>query len=127
MSQLRTSSLHLPYNPKLLARARALRHNMTPAEQKLWKRCLRHFPLRVMRQRPIDNFIVDFYCAALQLVIEVDGERHASAEAQARDAERTAILNGYGLQVIRFTNEQILREFDGVCTRLYGLLPSDSD
>lgn len=92
MSQLRTSSLHLPYNPKLLARARALRHNMTPAEQKLWKRCLRHFPLRVMRQRPIDNFIVDFYCAALQLVIEVDGERHASAEAQARDAERTAIL-----------------------------------
>ena len=127
MSQLQTSPLHLPYNPKLLPRARALRHNMTPAEQKLWRRCLRHFPLRVMRQRPIDNFIVDFYCAALRLVIEVDGESHATPEAQARDAERTAVLEGYGLQVVRFTNEQILRQFDEVCARLYGLLPGDSD
>ncbi|MEM9008311.1 MAG: endonuclease domain-containing protein [Cyanobacteria bacterium P01_F01_bin.86] len=123
MSRFITSPLHLPYNPALKDRARDLRRNMTPAEQKLWKRYLRHFPFRVMRQRPIDNFIVDFYCAALKLVIEVDGTSHASPEAQARDAERTAILEGYGLSVVRFTNQQVLREFEGVCQVLQGLIP----
>jgi very-short-patch-repair endonuclease len=100
---------------------------MTPAEQTLWKKCLRHFPHRVLRQRPIDNFIVDFYCAALGLVIEVDGECHASAEAQARDAERTKILEGYGLRVIRFTNQQVLRELEGVCAVLMGLVEDPPD
>ena len=123
MSRLITSPLHLPYNPALKSRAHTLRRNMTPAEQKLWKRYLRHFPLRIMRQRPIDNFIVDFYCAALKLVIEVDGESHASPEGQARDAERTSILEGYGLSVVRFTNQQVLREFEEVCEVLQGLIP----
>ncbi|MBE7380709.1 MAG: endonuclease domain-containing protein [Leptolyngbya sp. SIO1E4] len=105
MSRLITSPIYLPYNPALKVRARELRRNMAPAEQKLWKHYLRHFSFRVMRQRPIDNFIVDVYCAALRLAIEVDGESHASLEAQARDAERTKILEGYGLSVMRFTNE----------------------
>ncbi|MGB6016260.1 MAG: endonuclease domain-containing protein [Nodosilinea sp.] len=118
---------YLPYNPALNERARSLRRNMTPAEQTLWKQYLRHFPYRVLRQRPIDNFIVDFYCAALRLVIEVDGECHASAEAQARDAERTRILEGYGLRVIRFTNEQVLRELEGVCAVLMGLAEDPPD
>ncbi len=64
---------------------------------------------------------MDFYCAALRLVIEVDGEYHASPEAQARDAERTKILEGYGLRVIRFTDEQVLKELEGVCAVLMGL------
>ncbi len=119
--------LYLPYNPVLKERARSLRRNMTPAEQTLWKQCLRHFPYRVLRQRPIDNFIVDFYCASLRLVIEVDGEYHASSEAQVRDAERTRILEGYGLQVIRFTNEQVLQEFEGVCTVLMALVEDPPD
>lgn len=96
MQSLKQSPLYLPYNPALKERARYLRQNMTPAEQKLWQRYLRHFPSRVMRQRPSDHFIfiVDFYCATLRLVIEVDGESHASHEMQARDAERTGVLEG---------------------------------
>lgn len=112
---------YLPYNPALKERARSLRRNMTPAEQMLWKQYLRHFPYRVLRQRPIDNFIVDFYCAALRLVIEVDGKYHASAEAQARDGDRTRILESYGLRVIRFTNEQVFSDLEGICAVLMEL------
>ncbi|MEO1349991.1 MAG: endonuclease domain-containing protein [Cyanobacteria bacterium J06635_15] len=126
MRYLKHSPLYLPYNPALKERARHLRQNMTPAEQKLWKQFLRHFPSRVMRQRPIDHFIVDFYCAALQLVIEVDGESHFSLEGQTRDAERTSVLEGYGLTVVRFTNEQVLMEFDSVCGALRSLSPPNT-
>jgi very-short-patch-repair endonuclease len=84
MQNRNTSDFHLPYNPQLVARAKELRRNSTPAEKKLWQNCFRTFPLRVLRQRPIDYFIVDFYCAALKLVIEVDGESHFTDEGQAQ-------------------------------------------
>ncbi|HBE56853.1 MAG TPA: endonuclease, partial [Cyanobacteria bacterium UBA11366] len=76
MTNLKHSDFHLPYNPALVARAKELRKNMTPAEKKLWYGYLRTFQFRVLRQRPIDHFIVDFYCPSLKLVIEVDGESH---------------------------------------------------
>lgn len=103
------SNFHLPYNKHLVARAKELRRNMTRAEKKLWYECLRTFPLRVLRQKPIDNFIVDFYCAKLKLVIEVDGASHFTDAAKVKDEERTKILQGYGLKVIRFTNIDALR------------------
>jgi very-short-patch-repair endonuclease len=115
---LRTNDFHLPYNPQLVARAKKLRQNSTPAEKKLWQEYLRTFPFRILRQRPINHFIVDFYCAALKLVIEVDGESHFTEEGRLYDVERTEILAGYGLKVIRFTNEQVMTEFDGVCQRI---------
>ena len=87
---------HLPYNRALVERARELRKNMTPAEKKLWNECLRHLDVSVSRQRPIDNFIVDFYIPSLKLVVEVDGDSH-SEQGKARDAERTSVLEGYGL------------------------------
>jgi len=71
-----------------------LRQNPTPAEKKLWQDFLRSYPFRVLRQRPIANFIVDFYCAALMLVIEVDGEGHFTVEGQEYDRERSTILVG---------------------------------
>ncbi|MEG4535481.1 DUF559 domain-containing protein [Microcoleus sp. D2_18a_D3] len=80
MPKLNDSNFHLPYNPKLIPIAKQLRKNPTPAEKKLWQDFLRNFPFRVLRQRPIDNFIVDFYCAALQLGIEIDGESHFTEE-----------------------------------------------
>lgn len=89
MQKLNSTDFHLPYNPQLIARAKELRQNPTPAEKKLWQSCLRAFPLRVLRQRPIDHFIVNFYCAALKLVIEIDGESHFIDEAHAYDAERS--------------------------------------
>ncbi|MEO1672257.1 MAG: endonuclease domain-containing protein [Cyanobacteria bacterium J06631_2] len=118
------SDFHLPYNRNLATRARELRKNMTVAEKKLWYGYLRNFPLRVLRQKPIDNFIVDFYCAKLKLVIEVDGDSHFSPEAQAKDEERTNILQGYSLTVIRFTNDDVLHNFEAVCEQIHLRLQS---
>ncbi|MFQ3597815.1 MAG: endonuclease domain-containing protein [Chloroherpetonaceae bacterium] len=105
---------HLPYNPDLKERARALRKNMTDAEKKLWQ-FLRRRPEQWLRQRPIDNFIADFYCAAFRLVVEVDGAHHFTDEGKARDEARTAVLNGYGIRVERFSNRDVLENFEGVC------------
>ena len=109
---------HLPYNPKLGDRAKELRKSMTKAERRLWYDYLRQLSTRFYRQRPIDNFIVDFYCPALKLVIEIDGDTHNSQEAKDYDLERSQRLEGYGLQVVRFTNEEVLADFEGVCLRI---------
>jgi very-short-patch-repair endonuclease len=114
---------YLPYHKKLVSRAKELRKNMTVAEQKLWKHYLNTFPYRVYRQRPIDNFIVDFYCPKLKLVIEIDGESHASKNAQDYDKERTQILQSYGLKVIRFKNDDVLSNFTGVVKLIEGMIP----
>ncbi len=108
----------LPYNRNLVSRARELRKNMTPMEQKLWHKYLRGCSVKVLRQRPIDNFIVDFYIPKCKLVIEVDGDSHFMPEGLVRDAERTAILEDYGLTIIRFTNEEIRDTFEGVCHQI---------
>nr|WP_226577239.1 DUF559 domain-containing protein [Microseira wollei] len=83
---------HLPYNPQLVERAKELRKNMTPAEKKLWNNYLRRFQFRVLRQRPIDNFIVDFYCANLKLVIEIDGEKHPDLSRRLAAAKENPAL-----------------------------------
>jgi very-short-patch-repair endonuclease len=123
---LNSSDFHLPYNPKLIERAKELRKNITPAEKKLWSEYLRNFQFRVLRQRPIHHFIVDFYCPTLKLVIEIDGESHFTEEGKDYDIERTLILKGYGLKVIRFTNNQVLNEFDSVCIQIQNLIISKS-
>jgi very-short-patch-repair endonuclease len=112
---MKDSDFYLPYNPDLVAKARELRKNMTAAEKKLWYSYLKSFKFRVLRQRPIAFFIVDFYCAALKLVIEVDGDSHFTDEGKIYDAKRTEILEGYGLKVIRFTNDEVLHNFEAVC------------
>ena len=122
-SNLNTSDYHLPYNSALVSRAKELRKNMTPAEKKLWHNYLKTFPFRVLRQRPIDNFIVDFYCFALNLVIEIDGDSHFTEQGIAYDSERTKILESYGLKVIRFSNLQVLHKFEVVCEQLNNLIP----
>ena len=114
---------YLPYNKKLVPRAKELRQNMTKAEKKIWYDYLRNFPYRVYRQRPIDNFIVDFYCPKLKLVIEIDGDSHYTENAQKYDKERTAILQGYGLTVIRFNNQDVLDNITGVVALIEDLIP----
>ncbi|BAY93130.1 MULTISPECIES: endonuclease domain-containing protein [unclassified Tolypothrix] len=121
-NNLKSSDFHLPYNPKLIKRAKELRKNMTIAEKKLWYEYLRNFKFRVLRQRPINNFIVDFYCPNLQIVIEIDGDSHFTDEAQDYDIERTRILESYGLKIIRFTNNQVLNQFDSVCEQIQDLI-----
>ena len=83
------------------------------------------FPFASFETAPIDNFIVDFYCAALMLVIEIDGESHFTELGKLYDAERTGILEGYGLKVVRFTNVEVLQSFEGVCGELLGLIEGD--
>jgi len=67
---------------------------------------------KFLRQKPIANFIVDFYCSELHLVIEIDGDTHG--ESITYDLERTKLLNARGLTVIRYTNEDILKNIAGV-------------
>lgn len=123
---LKTSPFHLPYNPKLVPRARELRKNLTPAEKRLWYGYLRMLAVRVLRQRPLDHFIVDFYCASAKLVIEIDGDSHAGDEAAAYDVQRTQVLEGYGLTVVRFTNRDVFCDFEGACAQIEKLIAAGS-
>jgi very-short-patch-repair endonuclease len=94
--------------------ARKLRHNQTDAERALWFR-LRDRRLRGLkfrRQMPIDRYVVDFCCEAAHLIIELDGGQHV--ERSKEDAERTAVLEGQGYLVLRFWNNDVLRNLDGV-------------
>ena len=102
-------------NNKLLNVARILRRNMTRQERHLWYDFLQHYPIKIYKQRIIDNFIVDFYCHRARLVIELDGSQHYTEQGKTHDEARTEILEKYGLYVLRFSNKDIDENFDGVC------------
>ncbi len=91
---------------------------MTPQERKLWYMFLRTYPVKFYKQRIIESFIVDFYCHAAKLVIEIDGSQHYEPQGQAYDEERTAILKKYGLEVLRFSNREINTDFRAVCEHI---------
>jgi very-short-patch-repair endonuclease len=99
--------------------ARKLRKTMTKEERHLWYDFLRSYPIKFYRQRRIDRYIVDFYCAQAQLVIELDGGQHYDEAGMKSDQERTAVLESYGLTVIRFTNLDIHKNFSGVCQTIH--------
>jgi very-short-patch-repair endonuclease len=101
------------YTGETLAKAQRLRREMTDAERKLWS-VLRNRQLEVAkfrRQQPIGPFIVDFVCPISRLIIEADGGQHADSAA---DARRTAFLESKGYRVLRFWNNDILSNLDGV-------------
>ena len=104
------------YNNTNVNRARELRKDMTPWERKLWYCFLKDYPVRFQRQKCIDKYIADFYCFRAKLVIELDGGGHYDPENAWKDAQRTKILENYGLKVIRFCNTDIDKNFYGVCT-----------
>jgi very-short-patch-repair endonuclease len=105
-----------PYLHLLKEPARSLRRNMTEAEDCLWQRIRRKQVggVQFYRQKPLLSFIVDFYCAAAKLVIEVDGAQHYAPEYREKDAARDAALAELGLLVLRFSNAQVLEETDAV-------------
>lgn len=105
-----------PYNKNLKLPSRDLRSNMTDAEQLLWQRLRRKqiLGLQFYRQKPILNFIVDFYCAAVNLVIECDGGQHYTEDGLLADQIRDQALSELGLMVLRFSNRQILTETNAV-------------
>ncbi len=103
------------HNPALTENAKALRKNMTKEERHLWYDFLRTHKLRFLRQKIIDNYIVDFYCAKAKLVIELDGSQHFEPNAILRDKIRTEQIEKYNLTVLRIPNNEINENFDGVC------------
>ena len=95
---------------------------MTSEERRLWYEFLRTYPIRFQRQKPIGNYIVDFYCAKAKLVIELDGSQHFEPEQTEADMLRTAYLEQYGLKVIRIPNNEVTENFAGVCEYLDRLI-----
>ena len=115
------SAVMQPYNKNLKQPSRDLRNNMTDAERLLWQRLRRKqiLGLQFYRQKPILNFIVDFYCPSANLVIECDGGQHYTAEGLEADRARDQALAQLGLNVLRFDNRQILTETDAVVDQIY--------
>jgi len=103
------------HNKRLVPLAKQLRKEMTKEERHLWYDFLRSYPVRFLRQKVIGNYIVDFYCAKANIVIELDGSQHYEGGNMENDAERTAFLESYGLTVIRIPNNEVSRNFRGVC------------
>ena len=112
----------VPKNGQMLPRARELRRNMTPQEKKLWYQFLRKYPFKIYKQRIVESFIVDFYCASAKLAIELDGSQHYTEQGEAYDTERSACLVRCGLEVVRFTNSEIDTEFDAVCKKIHTVI-----
>lgn len=105
----------IPYNKELVEKARENRKNPTPAEKKMWYHILSRKAFqdfKFTRQKPLDNYIVDFYCSKLTLVIEIDGDSHA--EQNEYDEIRTNELGQYGIHVIRYTNRDVMQNLKGV-------------
>ena len=103
------------HNPTLKPYAQKLRRDMTKEERHLWYDFLNRLPVRFNRQKVIGPYIVDFYCASAKLVVELDGSQHNEVAGIAADAQRDAFLAEQGLQVLRYTNVDIHRNFNGVC------------
>ena len=108
----------IPKDNTQLENARRLRREMTPHERKLWYLFLRKYPVKIYKQRIIGRFIVDFYCASARLVIELDGSQHYEPQGLAYDAERSQFLMSLGLEILRFSNRDIDRDFRGVCAQI---------
>ena len=96
-----------------------LRHKMTPMEKKLWYSFLRTYPVKMYKQRPIRTFVADFYCPLARLVIELDGSQHYTEQGMQYDKERSAVFEQYGVQVLRFRNQDVSAHFEMVCEQIH--------
>jgi very-short-patch-repair endonuclease len=105
----------VPYRLNLKRPSRLLRLDQTPAERKLWYEFLRDLPDKFTRQKPLGSYIADFYCSRARLVIEIDGDSHFTEVGERHDAPRTAALQAGGLHVVRFTNAEVMQQFEAVC------------
>lgn len=105
------SKNHLPYNPRLKEFSRQLRQGGIRSEALLWKQLkARHIGFQFNRQKPILNYIADFYCKEVGLVVEVDGSSHDTPEAQLSDKERDRQMRVLGLEIVRVLDGDVLRD-----------------
>jgi very-short-patch-repair endonuclease len=108
--------LHLGADKNIFSKARELRTNMTRAECVLWE-AIRNGKLngfKFRRQHPINNYIADFYCHKVRLIVEVDGGIHKIGENKEYDKDRTFELEKFERSIIRFTNDEVLNNIDNV-------------
>ena len=111
----RGDSVKSKHVPELTPRAKELRKNMTPEERRLWYDFLRGYPVRFLRQKVIDGYIVDFYCASAKIVIELDGAQHDTQEGAEYDEERDKLISAWGIEVVRVPNVLIRESFEETC------------
>ncbi len=108
------------YSHNLTLHARTLRKRATPAEQILWQRLRRHKVdgLKFKRQHRIGRYVVDFYCGSRKLIVELEGGIHAKESQREYDDQRFEQFHHGGYRVLRFRNEEVLEDIDGVFTRI---------
>ena len=99
------------HNTKLTSNAKQLRKNMTDEERHLWYDFLRSYPVRFLRQKVIDEYIVDFYCHQARLIVEVDGTQHYESHGLLKDRIRTEHIESRSLTVLRIPNNEIRQHF----------------
>ena len=114
----------MPVPPELLTFARQLRKEQTDAEKLLWYvlRGRRLCGFKFRRQYPICGYILDFYCHDAGLAVELDGGGHSNEEQRLYDEERTKVLEGASIRVVRFWNNDVLNSVEDVLEELYALL-----
>ena len=114
----------LPYNKNLKELARSLRKNMTDAERRVWSKIRRKQlkEFQFYRQKNIGDYIVDFYCPAAKLIIEIDGGQHYLKESIEKDEAREKFLSDLGFRVLRFSNSDVFKNIEGVVTEIYNHL-----
>ena len=103
------------YNGDYKPLSQKLRREMTRQERHLWYDYLKLHPANFRRQKQFGHYIVDFYCASVKLVVELDGSQHFEPGNAEKDHERTAFLEQYGLTVLRIPNNEVNQNFNGVC------------
>ncbi len=111
------AKLHIVESPgRTVKRARELRRDQTGCEAALWEalRGKRLGGLKFRRQCPLGNYVVDFLCAERMLIVEIDGEYHDDADQRLFDQQRSAFLESYGYQIIRFRNDEVVDYLDSV-------------
>jgi very-short-patch-repair endonuclease len=114
----------IPYNPKLKELARELRNNSTKAEIILWLKLKskQMYGYDFHRQKPIDNYILDFFCQELMLGVEVDGYSHEIIEVFNKDVVKEEKMSSFGITILRFTDNQVLRDMDNVLRAIEGYI-----
>ena len=114
-SKRRRDTMQRKHNSNLTNIAKILRKNMTKEERHLWYDFLRSYPVRFLRQKVIDNYVVDFYCHEAKLIVELDGSQHYEEKGLLKDKIRTEKIESRNLTIIRIPNNEINKNFSGVC------------
>ena len=103
------------HNKNIVPFAKELRRNMTKEEKHLWYDFLRSYEVKFLRQKPIGNYIADFYCASAKIIIELDGSQHYDEINIEKDTKRTEYFKQFNITVLRIPNNYVNQHFDAVC------------